>query len=134
VLQEYARLLKDCQDLYCETRLALMQAPVAAHVRGLAGAPLPSLLRSGCAHLQQACAQEAQLFARFFPAAAAARGGAPLAPLVDPLCTLLYDAVRPALLAVQDIDALVELVDVLRGEVGGWRRWKTQLCLCVGGG
>lgn len=25
-LQDYARLLKDCQDLYCETRLALMQA------------------------------------------------------------------------------------------------------------
>ncbi len=53
-LQDYARLLKDCQDLYCETRLALMQAPVAAHIRRCAAAPLPSLLRLGCTYLMQA--------------------------------------------------------------------------------
>lgn len=46
----------------------------------------------------QACAQESQLFEQFFPAAAATGGGAPLAPLVDPLCTLLYDAVSCAVL------------------------------------
>lgn len=70
----------------------------------------------------QACAQEGQLFEQFFPATAAAGGGAALAPLVDPLCTLLYDAVRPALIGVQDIDALCELADILRLEVGaaGW--------------
>jgi hypothetical protein len=120
--QEYARLLKDCQELYCETRLALMQAPVAAHMRQCAGGPLPSLLRSGCAYLMQACAQEGQLFEQLFPATAAAAGGSTaLAPLVDPLCTQLYDAVRPALIGVQDIDALCELADILRLEVGGRR-------------
>ncbi|KAL4857660.1 Conserved oligomeric Golgi complex subunit 3 [Chlorella vulgaris] len=116
-LQDYARLLKDCQQLYCETRLALMQAPVAAYMRQLASQPLPSLLRSGCGHLMQACAQESQLFEQFFPATAARGGGTSLAPLVDPLCTLLYDAVRPALITVQDIDGLCELVDILRTEV-----------------
>ncbi|KAI3426341.1 hypothetical protein D9Q98_008714 [Chlorella vulgaris] len=115
--QDYARLLKDCQQLYCETRLALMQAPVAAYMRQLASQPLPSLLRSGCGHLMQACAQESQLFEQFFPATAARGGGTSLAPLVDPLCTLLYDAVRPALITVQDIDGLCELVDILRTEV-----------------
>ncbi|PSC70334.1 conserved oligomeric Golgi complex subunit 3 [Micractinium conductrix] len=115
--QDYARLLKDCQNLYCETRLGLMQAHVAAHVRQCAAQPLPSLLRSGCAYLMQACAQEGQLFEQFFPATASAGGGAALAPLVDPLCTLLYDAVRPALIGVQDIDALCELVDILKLEV-----------------
>lgn len=54
-LQDYARLLKDCQDLYCETRLALMHAPVAAHIRQCAASPLPSLLRSGCSYLMQVC-------------------------------------------------------------------------------
>lgn len=115
--QDYARLLKDCQDLYCETRLALMQAPVAAHIRQCAQQRLPSLLRSGCAYLMQACAQEAQLFEQFFPATSASGGSSALSPLVDPLCTLLYDAVRPALIGVQDIDALCELVDILRLEV-----------------
>lgn len=97
-----------------------MQAPVAAYMRQLASQPLPSLLRSGCGHLMQACAQESQLFEQFFPATAARGGGTSLAPLVDPLCTLLYDAVRPALITVQDIDGLCELVDILRTEVTGW--------------
>lgn len=52
--QDYARLLKDCQDLYCETRLALMQGPVAAHMRASAAQPLPQLLRAGCSYLMQA--------------------------------------------------------------------------------
>lgn len=69
--------------------------------------------------MEQACSQESQLFEQFFPATSAAAGGAALAPLVDPLCTLLYDAVRPALIGVQDIDALCELADILRLEV----RW-----------
>lgn len=103
-----------------------MQGPVAAHVRTCGGQPLPQLLRSGCGYLMQACAQESQLFEQFFPATASAGGAAALAPLVDPLCTLLYDAVRPALIGVQDIDALCELVDILRLEVGG--------CSCGGGG
>lgn len=75
----------------------------------------PSSLFSNRA--EQACAQESQLFEQFFPATAAAAGGAALAPLVDPLCTLLYDGVRPALIGVQSIDALVELLDILRQEV-----------------
>lgn len=36
--QDYARLLKDCQDLYCETRLALMQARVWQCAERAAGA------------------------------------------------------------------------------------------------
>jgi hypothetical protein len=42
----------------------------------------------------------------------------PLAPLTEPLCGLLYDQLRPAVVLQQDLDELCELVDVLKHEVG----------------
>ena len=88
------------------------------------------------------CQLEHQLFDNFFPeadaAAAALQGGAssggggvgagaggdaaPLAPLMDPLCTVLYDALRPAFIQLQSLDDLCALVDILQHEVRGWLR------------
>ncbi len=51
---DYARLLKDLQVLYCETRLGLLGGVVDARVRKLAAKPLQQLLRGGCAYLMQA--------------------------------------------------------------------------------
>jgi hypothetical protein len=61
------------------------------------------------------CQLEHQLFEHFFPEAGAA--GDALAPLMDPLCTLLYDALRPAFIQLQSLDDLCALVDILQHEV-----------------
>lgn len=122
---EYARLLRDCQGLHCESRLSLMRPPVTAHLASLAGQPLPAVLRSGCAFLLHVAQLEAQLFEQLFPASAAAKGpeaagigtAAALAPLMDPLCSLLYDSMRPSLVALRDVDVLCELAYVLRAEI-----------------
>jgi hypothetical protein len=73
---------------------------------------------------------EGQLFDHFFPqsvAGSAADGGAPLEPLMDPLCTLLYDTLRPAYIQLQGLDELCELVDILKHEV----RACLYVCLSV---
>lgn len=59
---------------------------------------------------------EHQLFEHFFPGSAAV--GAPgLEGLMDPLCTILYDALRPAFITLQPLEELCELVDILKHEV-----------------
>ncbi|GLC45161.1 hypothetical protein PLESTB_000428800 [Pleodorina starrii] len=42
-----------------------------------------------------------------------------LAPLLEPLATMLYDQLRPAVVIMQDLDELCELVDILKHEVLG---------------
>ena len=50
---EYARLLADCQAQYCGARLGLVEPVVRQRVAAFARQPLPTLTRSGCAHLMQ---------------------------------------------------------------------------------
>lgn len=114
---EYARLLRDCQALHCDTRLGLVRGMVTAQLRSHAGQPLPVVLRSGCAFLLHIAQLETQLFEQMFPASAAAHGAAAaLGPLMDPLCTLLYDALRPALVSTRDVDELCDLAFILKEE------------------
>ncbi len=72
----------------------------------------------------QICGLEHGLYEHFFPDSASSP--AALAPLLDPLCTLLYDVLRPAIVSLQDIDALCELVDILKIEVCAHLCW----CWC----
>ena len=58
---------------------------------------------------------EVQLFEHLFPGSGDA--AAALAPLLDPLCTLLYEALRPPLLQLQDLDELCRLHDILHTQV-----------------
>ncbi|XBI09985.1 hypothetical protein VPH35_137396 [Triticum aestivum] len=67
--------------------------------------------------LYLACQFEHQLFAHFFPASASDVSS--MAPLMDPLCTHLYDTLRPRLIYEGNIDSLCELVDILKAEVLG---------------
>ncbi|KAK9845860.1 hypothetical protein WJX81_004499 [Elliptochloris bilobata] len=113
--QEYAQLLADCQRLYCEVRLGLVEGVTAQRVAAYAREPLPQRTRSGCAYLMQVCQLEHQLFDGFFPGADP-DGGA-LGALMDPLCTVLYDALRPAFIHLAALDPLCELVDILQHEV-----------------
>ncbi|KAH7624210.1 hypothetical protein Ndes2526B_g01470 [Nannochloris sp. 'desiccata'] len=144
---EYARLLYECQNIHCETRLGLMKPSVTAHLKALNGQALPTVLRSGCTFLLHIAQLELQLFEQFFPASTAASssssssssssfGGknakpspagisssttsgtaAALAPLMDPLCSLLYDSMRPGLVGLKDVDVLCELAYILRAEI-----------------
>ena len=58
---------------------------------------------------------EHQLHDQFFPEADG--DGSVLAPLMDPLCTVLYDALRPTFIQLQSLEALCNLVDILQHEV-----------------
>ncbi|XP_057864087.2 conserved oligomeric Golgi complex subunit 3 isoform X1 [Cryptomeria japonica] len=114
--KEYAQILADCHTLYCEQRLSLVKGIVHQRITEYAKKePLSSLTRSGCAYLMQVCQLEHQLFDHFFPSSSAETSS--LAPLMDPLCTLLYDTLRPKLIHEADLDLLCELVDILKSEV-----------------
>ena len=75
--------------------------------------------------LLQVCQLESQLFEQFFPGSKDSLEQ--LAPLMEPLCTVLYDVLRPVVVQMQEVDELCELVDILKHEVRGW----TQHTLAV---
>ncbi|CAN6442670.1 unnamed protein product [Victoria cruziana] len=115
--KEYAQLLSECQHLYCEQRLSLIKGVVQQRITEFSRKEmLPSLTRSGCAYLMEVCQLENRLFDHFFPSSTDA---ASLAPLIDPLCTYLYDTLRPKLIHEANIDFLCDLVDILKVEVLG---------------
>jgi len=116
--KEYTQILSECHSLFCEQRLYLVRGMMQQRILEFARKEaLPSLTRSGCAYLMEACQFEHQLFAHFFPASAADVSS--MAPLMDPLCTYLYDTLRPRLIYEGNIDSLCELVDILKVEVLG---------------
>jgi len=116
--KEYVQILSECHKLYCEQRLYLIKGIVQQRVSEYAKKePLPSLTRSGCAYLMQVCQFEHQLFDHFFPSSS--KDASSLAPLMDPLSTYLYDTLRPRLIHEANLDALCELVDILKVEVLG---------------
>ncbi|KAF5198333.1 Conserved oligomeric golgi complex subunit [Thalictrum thalictroides] len=116
--KEYAQVLAECHRLYCEQRLSLVKGIVHQRISEFAKKEaLPSLTRSGCAYLMQVCYLEHQLFDHFFPSSS--EDVTSLAPLIDPLCTYLYDTLRPKLIHEANLDFLCELVDILKAEVLG---------------
>mmetsp|Transcript_38034 Transcript_38034/g.90364 ORF Transcript_38034/g.90364 Transcript_38034/m.90364 type:complete len:779 (+) Transcript_38034:255-2591(+) len=112
---EYTRLATELQTLFCETRLHLVGQVVENRITQLSGLPIQALARNGCAYLMQVCHLEHQLFEHFFPAAAAEPGA--MRPLVEPMCNILYDVLRPICIAMSDIDQLCEVVDIMRHEI-----------------
>ncbi|KAJ0965336.1 hypothetical protein J5N97_026474 [Dioscorea zingiberensis] len=116
--KEYSQLLTECHKLYCEQRLSLIKGIVQQRITEFSRKEaLPSLSRSGCAYLMQVCQLEHQLFDHFFPSSST--DGSSLAPLIDPLCTYLYDTLRPKIIHEASLDPLCELVDILKVEVIG---------------
>uniref|UniRef100_A0A5B7ACY8 Putative conserved oligomeric Golgi complex subunit 3 n=1 Tax=Davidia involucrata TaxID=16924 RepID=A0A5B7ACY8_DAVIN len=116
--KEYVQILAECHKLYCEQRLSLVKGIVHQRIFEFAKKEtLPSLMRSGCAYLMQVCQLEYQLFDHFF--SSSSEDISSLAPLIDPLCTYLYDTLRPKLIHETNLDILCELVDILKVEVLG---------------
>ncbi|PSS24690.1 Conserved oligomeric Golgi complex subunit 3 like [Actinidia chinensis var. chinensis] len=116
--KEYVQILAECHKLYCEQRLSLVKGIVHQRISEFSKKEkLPSLTRSGCAYLMQVCQLEHQLFDHFFPSSSEDISN--LSPLVEPLCTYLYDTLRPKLIQEASLDILCELVDILKVEVLG---------------
>ncbi|XP_071732127.1 conserved oligomeric Golgi complex subunit 3-like isoform X4 [Rutidosis leptorrhynchoides] len=116
--KEYVQILSECHRIYCEQRLSLVKGIVSQRISEYSKKEsLPSLTRSGCAYLMQVCQLEHQLFDHFFPSTS--EDISSLAPLVDPLCTYLYDTLRPKLIHETNLDVLCELVDILKIEAMG---------------
>lgn len=63
----------------------------------------------------QVCQYEHQLFDHFFPGEDPE--GPSLGPLMDPLATILYDALRPRFIHLHELEELCEIVDILAHEV-----------------
>ena len=61
------------------------------------------------------CQYEHQLFDHFFPGGEVEASS--LGPLIDPLATILYDALRPRFIHLYALDELCEIVDILAHEV-----------------
>ena len=57
---EYARLLSDCQILYCDTRLQLVSGITQDAILHMSSQPLPVLARDGWAYLMQVCSYLSQ--------------------------------------------------------------------------
>jgi hypothetical protein len=68
-------------------------------------------LTDGSILLVQVCQQEHALFQHFF---AAETGEQALAALLEPLCTVLYDLLRPAVVELTAVEPLCELADILQ--------------------
>lgn len=116
--KEYAQIVTECHRLYCEQRLSLVKRILQQRISEFARKEaLPSLTRSGCAYLMEVCQLEHQLFDHFFPSSSGDVSN--LAPLIDPMCTYLYDTLRPRLIHEANLDSLCELVDILKIEVLG---------------
>eukprot|EP00899_Mesostigma_viride_P023426 jgi/Mesvir1/4268/Mv22228-RA.2 len=114
--EEYQQLMADCHALYCAERLALVAGVVQDHIHAYGSEQnLPSLTRLGCSYLIQLSQLEHQLVDHFFPTSSVETSN--LAPLMDPLCIILYDILRPMLITETDMDVLCELVDILKLEV-----------------
>lgn len=116
--KEYSQILMECHRMYYEQRLSLVKSIVQQRISEFSKKEeLPSLTRSGCAYLIQVCQLEHQLFVHFFPSSSTDVSN--MAPLIDPLCTYLYDTLRPKLIYQANLDSLCELVDILKVEVLG---------------
>ena len=140
---EFGALLADVRASYCGARLASvaprLRARMEAAAANAAGRPA-ALAAAGSAALAGVAAQEVSLYQAIFgPALRAGAGGgggggsaaaappstaaadaadaaaaADLSALIDPLATLLYDALRPSVVRLASVDDLVDVVAALR--------------------
>eukprot|EP01023_Acetabularia_acetabulum_P038330 TRINITY_DN36696_c0_g2_i2.p1 TRINITY_DN36696_c0_g2~~TRINITY_DN36696_c0_g2_i2.p1 ORF type:complete len:630 (+),score=104.01 TRINITY_DN36696_c0_g2_i2:24-1913(+) len=112
---EYSELVSDCQKTYAEVRLQLMTPPVQSHMYNMQRQILADLTRQGCTYLVEVCRQEVSLFKNYFPESGVENSE--LGSLMDPLCMLLYDLVRPAIIQLIHLEDLIQLLEILKLEV-----------------
>mmetsp|Transcript_3843 Transcript_3843/g.9758 ORF Transcript_3843/g.9758 Transcript_3843/m.9758 type:complete len:775 (+) Transcript_3843:95-2419(+) len=112
--QHYSRLMHDLQGYYAEKRIELLSDIVEEQLYNYQSSnDLPMLTRLGCAYLVQVTQTEYQLFQHFFPASDVVA----LSQVVDPLCTILYDILRPYFINVKSITSLCQIINILKVEI-----------------
>jgi hypothetical protein len=112
-------------------RIAFSMSRASPGLEPSEGAAL--LCRSGVAHVMDTCRAELQLVSAFFqePLHPSAQSG-----LVEAVCNVLYDAMRPQYIQLQSLDELVDIIDVLQkaaaGEVGNQSGLDASMTLLEG--
>jgi len=129
----YKELLLEWYRLYCSMRHGQLYADLQAQLSQLlananaaptsptasrrpnGGSSLPDIVRAAAGVVMDVCTLEAHLFGEFF--SPNGLSSAALNELLAALCNLLYTALRPSVIRETELDALVEVSCVLRGEV-----------------
>jgi hypothetical protein len=112
--QDYSRLMHDIQSFYSERRIEILSESVEEHLVTYQNSnELPMLIRLGCAYLIQVTQMEYQLFRYFFPSS----DSEALKQVITPLCTILYEIVRPDFIAMYDISSLCGIIGILKTEI-----------------
>lgn len=113
--KEYAQLLRDCHGLLAEARVGVLMELVQDTLLRLSSSQtLPEFCRSGFHFLMQVTLSEHSLFTLFFSKFDSDRT---VALVVEPLGHALYDLLRPEIVALNEIEALCEVVDIVKGEI-----------------
>lgn len=112
---EYSSLLSDCQQCYLSQRSQLLTPCVSDAVDKLAKQyernPC-SLVRAGCSVLIHVCQDEYQLYYHFF-----SKPSSGLDSLLEILCSILYDSLRPVIIHMNHMETLTELCTILKVEM-----------------
>uniref|UniRef100_A0AAV1V976 Conserved oligomeric Golgi complex subunit 3 n=1 Tax=Peronospora matthiolae TaxID=2874970 RepID=A0AAV1V976_9STRA len=128
------RVLGEVANVYATRRLQLLSPVLAAWLSAMSGTPdIVNMLRASCTQLLNVCEAECRLFQNLFGrdpsdelfARAAVNGDtkeededeSAFQRLVFRLSSLLYNTVRPQLLAQKDLEVLCEVIQVLKSEV-----------------
>ena len=75
------------------------------------------LARSGIAYLMDLCQLEVSLADHFFPSDSNKDLATKIIPLIEPLCTVLYESLRMLFIHISDIEMLCELADLIQTEI-----------------
>lgn len=112
---EYSSLLNDCQQCYLSQRSLLRAPSVIDAVDSLAKQyernPC-TLVRAGCSLLIHFCRDEYSLYYHFF-----SKPSPGLDSLLESLCSILYDSLRPVVIHMNHMETLTELCSILKVEM-----------------
>ncbi|KAF8342284.1 Sec34-like family-domain-containing protein [Cantharellus anzutake] len=108
---ELASLLSECHTIYFSVRKSVISGRLSAEIKALdpANSNLVELTRSGCSYLKQLCAEEFELYCRFFNS-----GEEKLYRYLESLCDYLYDDLRPRILHEPSLLVLCQVCTVLQ--------------------
>ena len=109
----YAVTLQEVQQVYYQQRHRLVFSDLSQYVAELSRSmELTGLTRSAVSALTTLCSLESQLFDQLFTSASASL----LASLLSSLASILYTALRPVIIKQTSLDALCEVIIILKEE------------------
>ncbi|KAI9203906.1 Sec34-like family-domain-containing protein [Polychytrium aggregatum] len=108
--KEYHQLLADCHNAYFSVRRQLLSPYIMQQINEITSADnILDYTQKGCAYMMRLCMDEFSLFYHYFT-----QGETALLGFLESLSNLLYDELRPKVLAQTRIDVLSELCQTLQ--------------------